>query len=697
VSRLYNLSIRKKLLLFVFAAVTVPMVALFVSSTIIMDKQKKESELLYLQSALKIARTQMLMRKAEMEKGGQRLAQNPAFRIGVRAGNEKLLVEELIKLRQIYDYLDVAAVLNAERWPIARVSYDLRDDMPWDLDGLVQTVSEQGRSITSEEALPLGDLFFSNSASYERFKIPIANRWDSAGNQEYLTKCQIGLAVIPIFDEVRADQLIGYLVVGDAVNNDPYFPAFYSRQVENSFLAISTDGIRVSSNIQTPTKENYIGSRIPVTNKTLDGPKQYFFGRVDFNDEVHVFLDEPIINHKGEVTAALGVGIPEEKFAVILSTNQYLIVAVTILGLTVMLIIGRYFAGVITEPIMAATRFAEKLAQGERNLVLQPEWVENPHSETGILLTTFQKMAASLEASEKTNEEYLERLRQEHQKQVALSRQLQEMNDELEGKVVARTLELVQAVEALKKANGVKSQFLANMSHELRTPLSAIISSAEALIGRVFGPLTEKQEKHIQNALNNGNHLLQLINDILDICKIEAGKMNLTLNDFYIAEIIENSCAVARSIASRKNIELSVRMEPPDFKVRADAVKVKQILYNLLSNAVKFTPDNGKVEVEAFRQEHFAQFRIRDNGIGIRDEDQERVFVEFEQVDNSYQRLYEGTGLGLPLTKKLVEMHGGQIFLISKEGIGTEVVFTLPLPGGGDADSESIGKDENIG
>jgi len=364
VSRLYNLSIRKKLLLFVFVAVTAPMLILFVSSTIIMDKQKKDSELLYLQSALKIARTQTLMRKDEMERGAQRLAQNLAFRQGVRNADEKRLEEELDRLKQIYNYLDVAVVLDADRWPLARISYDLRDDRPWDLDGLVQTVSEQGRSITSEETLPLGDLFFSNSASYERFKIPIANRWDSAGNQEYLTKCQIGLAVVPIFDAVHVNQLIGYLVVGDTVNNDPYFPASYSRQVENSYLAISTDGIRVSSNIQTPTKENYIGSRIPITNKTLDGPKQYFFGRVDFNDEVHVFLDEPIINHKGEVTAALGVGIPEEKFAVILSTNQYLIVAVTIWGLALMLMIGRYFAKLITEPIVAATRFAEKLAQG---------------------------------------------------------------------------------------------------------------------------------------------------------------------------------------------------------------------------------------------------------------------------------------------------------------------------------------------
>ena len=175
------MSIRKKLMLFVFVIIIVPMVILFITSTIIMDKQKKDSELLYLQSALKIVRTQMLMRKAEMEKAGLRLAQNPTFRLGVRSGNERQLLAELIKLRQIYDYLDVAVVLDVERRPIARISEDLRGDMAWELDGLVQAVSEQRRSITSEEALPLEELFFPNSVSYNQFRIPIANRLDAAG------------------------------------------------------------------------------------------------------------------------------------------------------------------------------------------------------------------------------------------------------------------------------------------------------------------------------------------------------------------------------------------------------------------------------------------------------------------------------------------------------------------------------------
>lgn len=675
------MSIRKKLLIFVVMIVIVPMGILFVSSTVIMDTQKKDSELLYLQSALKIVRTQMLSRKDEMERGGQRLSQNPEFRALVQKNDAVKLSAELQKLKQVYNYLDIAVVLDNNRRPIARISEDIRDDKTWDLNGLVQLVAERQRSLSSEETFPLAELFYPDSIDFIRFKIPIANRLDENGNQVFLTQCQIGLAVIPIMDAIDAERLVGYLILGDTVNNDPYFPVAYSRSVEGSYLALSIDNIRISSNIQTPTKENYIGSLIPVTTKTLDGPKEYIFGRVDFNDEVHVFLDEAIVNHKGEPIATIGIGIPEKRFAQILSTNQYLIVGVTMLCLIIMLGIGRYFAGIITEPIAVATQFAERLASGERSMTLRPEWVKDQKSETSILLTTFQKMASSLEESEKQSESYLEKLEQEHLRQIELSSQLKVMNDELEGKVAARTFDLVQVIAELKRANGVKSNFLATMSHELRTPLSAIICSAEALMGRVFGPLTEKQEKHIQNALHSGNHLLQLINDILDICKIEAGKMNLMVSEFYISEIIENSCAVVRSLAARKNIDITVQIDPADFKVKADATKVKQILYNVLSNAVKFTPENGKVEIEAYQQDSAVQVRIRDNGIGIKAEDQERIFMEFEQVDNSYQRAYDGTGLGLPLSKKLVEMHGGQIFLISKEGVGTEIVFTLPIEG----------------
>lgn len=673
------MSIRKKILIFVVLLVMAPMLVLFVSSTFVLKKQKNNNELLYLKNSLKIVRTQMLSRKDEMERSALNLAQNYEFSSRVRDKNLDQLEREIRKIKTVYEYLDIVVVLDAEHNLLARSSPGIRADAKWSLNGLVQWVQTRHKPVASEEVFALSELFYPDSFEFNQLKIPIVNQYDSKGQQVFLNECQIGIVVVPVSDPEDPYRMLGYLILGDTVNNDKYFPESYSKNVEGSYLAISIGGIRVTSNIQTPTQGNFIGSRIPVKNYSPGGQKNYNFGRVDFNDEVHVFLDEPIINHKGESIATIGVGIPEETFAAILSTNQGLILLVTLVCLVIVIIAGRYFAALITEPILVATRFAEELERGERNLVLREEWIRDPKSETTVLLTTFHKMARALELSEQTNETYLERLKQENLNQLELAGQLKILNDELEGKVAARTFELVQAIEDLKKSDGVKSRFLANMSHELRTPLSAIISSGEALIARVFGPLTDKQEKYIRGALNSGNHLLQLINDILDISKIEAGKMNLTVSEFYISDIIENGCAVVRSIADHKNIDITVLIETGDFKIRSDATKFKQILYNLLSNAVKFTPENGKVEIEACQQEQIVQVRIRDNGIGIGKEDQERVFVEFEQVDNSYRRTYEGAGLGLPLTKKLVEMQGGQIFLISKEGVGTEIVFTLPL------------------
>jgi signal transduction histidine kinase len=217
------------------------------------------------------------------------------------------------------------------------------------------------------------------------------------------------------------------------------------------------------------------------------------------------------------------------------------------------------------------------------------------------------------------------------------------------------------------------------MSHELRTPLNSIICSAEVIKDKLFGPLSEKQERYIQTIWSSGTHLLQLINDILDICKIEAGKMQLSLSQFVITDVVDNSFHVVKSLAYRKNIDVSILIEPSSFAMSADAKKLRQILYNLLSNAIKFTPEGGRVELEVMRHEPVVRFSVRDNGIGIREEDRERVFQEFEQVDSSYSRQYEGTGLGLSLTKKLVEMHGGEIYLTSKLGLGTEIIFTIPV------------------
>ena len=231
----------------------------------------------------------------------------------------------------------------------------------------------------------------------------------------------------------------------------------------------------------------------------------------------------------------------------------------------------------------------------------------------------------------------------------------------------------------LEVANKHKSEFLANMSHELRTPLNAIIGFSEVLIERLFGELNPKQEDYLRDIHSSGKHLLTLINDILDLSKIEAGRMELESSTFDIAGALGNAITLVRERAQRHSIIVGKQVDATLTEITADERKFKQILLNLLSNAVKFTPDGGRIDVLARREDGNAVISVRDTGIGIAPEDQQTVFEEFRQVGVDYTKKQEGTGLGLALTKKFVELHGGKIWLESEPGKGSTFTFTIPI------------------
>jgi signal transduction histidine kinase len=239
--------------------------------------------------------------------------------------------------------------------------------------------------------------------------------------------------------------------------------------------------------------------------------------------------------------------------------------------------------------------------------------------------------------------------------------------------------EIEEKSRQLEIANKHKSDFLANMSHELRTPLNAIIGFSEVLIEKMFGEMNEKQLDYLQDIHSSGKHLLSLINEILDLSKIEAGRMELDLSEFNVPDTLSSAMTLVRERAHTHGITLSLDVDPQVGAVRADERKVKQVVLNLLSNAVKFTPDGGSVSVRAMLDTDCVEVSVQDTGIGIAPEDQEAVFEEFKQVGRDYTKKAEGTGLGLALTKRIVELHGGRIWLESAPGEGSTFAFTLPL------------------
>ena len=217
------------------------------------------------------------------------------------------------------------------------------------------------------------------------------------------------------------------------------------------------------------------------------------------------------------------------------------------------------------------------------------------------------------------------------------------------------------------------------MSHELRTPLNAIIGFSEVLTDRMFGELNEKQDEYLKDIHASGQHLLSLINDILDLSKIEAGRMELELADFDLPTAIDNALTLVRERAGRRGITLRLRRSTSRVgMIQGDERKVKQVLLNILSNALKFTAEGGRIDVRTALKEGTVEISVTDTGVGIAPEDQEAIFEEFRQVGTSDKKV-EGTGLGLALSRRFVELHGGRIWVKSQERVGSTFTFTIPV------------------
>jgi signal transduction histidine kinase len=239
-------------------------------------------------------------------------------------------------------------------------------------------------------------------------------------------------------------------------------------------------------------------------------------------------------------------------------------------------------------------------------------------------------------------------------------------------------LEIEDKSRQLEAASRHKSEFLANMSHELRTPLNAIIGFSQVLRQRLFGEVNAKQEEYLDDILSSGNHLLSLINDVLDLSKVEAGQVKLVVATFSLREALERGVVMVREPATKGGVQLSIEHAPDVNLVDGDERRLRQVVFNLLSNAVKFTPEGGSIVLASARADGEVQVSVRDTGPGIGPEDHQRIFEEFQQTDAGADQR-EGTGLGLALSKRLIELHGGRIWVESELGHGSRFVFTLPI------------------
>jgi signal transduction histidine kinase len=314
---------------------------------------------------------------------------------------------------------------------------------------------------------------------------------------------------------------------------------------------------------------------------------------------------------------------------------------------------GFFFASNVAKPIGTLTKAAVAIAAGDYSRQVDV----TSSNETGQLAHAFNTMTAEL------NRNILE---------------LQHLNEELEARVALRTYEFQVARDQAERANQVKSMFLASMSHELRTPLNAVINFTKFVVKGLMGPVTERQEQTLNTVVNSAQHLLSLINDVLDMSKIESGSLNLFVEENVdLNEILENTVTTARSLLDEKPIELTVDVQEQLALELGDRQRILQIMLNIVSNACKFT-EKGSIVIKAYRKNGHVQMSVSDTGPGIAPGDQAAVFEPFKQTDTGL-RQGGGTGLGMPISRSLAEAHGGSIRLESKPGHGTTFHVTLPV------------------
>jgi signal transduction histidine kinase/CheY-like chemotaxis protein len=449
-------------------------------------------------------------------------------------------------------------------------------------------------------------------------------------------------------------QMVGANTVSALLFDDPH-------SAENTLSALSASPHVISAAVYTPDGHMFAGywrdgrrERLPlpavpagaVMTHWFDQQRMVLVQRIEFQGRlfgfVYIISDLQAVNDR-------------------LKSYALITAAVLLISLVFALFVSRISQRAISQPIMQLAD-AVRVISHDKDCSIRAARTGN-RDEVSTLIDSVNQMLDQIQ----------------HRDSALLS-----AHQELERRVHERTAELAVANQELElrnreveRATQLKSKFLANMSHELRTPLNAIVGFSDLLAEQTAGKLNDKQKRFVHHIKQGSNHLLQLINDILDLSKIEAGQLEFRYEDFQIHDALPEVLSTIRPLAMAKNIAVESKVET-SLGVNADRVRFKQILYNLLSNAVKFTPNGGRIDIDCHQNGDAVAIAVIDTGVGIRPEDQKAVFEEFRQVEGGGGELQQGTGLGLAITKRLVEQQGGKIVLQSEWGKGSQFTITLP-------------------
>ena len=334
-----------------------------------------------------------------------------------------------------------------------------------------------------------------------------------------------------------------------------------------------------------------------------------------------------------------------------------------------MILLAIWLATLLSRRISTLTKGLHNFQLGD----LETRFNNENNDEIGQLADAFNDMADRIQVGFQLLQEEIEERRM-------TERALEHSRDHLDDRVKERTEELMVAKEMAEDASIAKTDFLANMSHELRTPLNVIIGFSDVMARQMLGPITNpKYLEYIEDILNSSHHLLGLINDVLDVAKAESGTLTINNTVIDLTELVTSCAHMLDDVAKNKNLEIIGNYADHPLKICVDELRLKQVVINVLNNAIKYTPQEGTIKVSTRRnkEQHFV-INIEDNGIGIEHDDIHRIFEPFGQVDSAYTRSIEGVGLGLPLSKKLIEAQGGTIMLESTIDKGTKVTIILP-------------------